>query len=129
MMERNWRASGYSREEMDEALRLLSQQSLYYYKYPFEALAGLAEDRVAFVRYEELVEKPADTVRGLYRRFGWGMSAEAEAALAAAQERARGHRAEHRYSLGEFGLSVEAIRGELSEAFGRFGWEGPVGRG
>jgi hypothetical protein len=41
-------------------------------------------------------------------------------------ERSKEHRAEHVYSLEEFGLTREEIRAALPEAFARFGWEEPV---
>ncbi len=127
MMVRNWRASGYSRADVEGSLRMLAEQSFHAYRAPFEALADLGEDRLAYVRYEELVEKPAAVVRDLYQRFGVPLSEAAARGLEQAQSRARTHRPEHSYSLEEFGLGADAIRAALPEAFARFGWPAPAG--
>jgi hypothetical protein len=127
MMVRNWRASGYTRADVEASLRMLAEQSFHAYRNPFEALADLGEDRLAYVRYEQLVEQPAAVVRDLYRHFGVPLSEAAARGLEEAQTRARTHRPEHRYSLEEFGLGADAIRAALPEAFARFGWPAPAG--
>ena len=123
LMVRTWRASGYSREEVQKQLGLLARQSFEFYRYPLEVLADLAEDRVAFVRYDELVERPADVARGIYERFGWEITPEATQAWADQQAQARTYTSEHRYSLDEYGLTAETIRAELPEVFRRFGFD------
>jgi hypothetical protein len=125
MMVRNWRILGYQRDEIDEALRMLAEQCLYYYQYPFEALADLTPERCAFVRYEELVASPAKTIEALYQQLGFPLSETFAAELRAEERRSRKHRGEHIYSLEEFGLTRAEIRSALPEAFGRFGWDPP----
>jgi hypothetical protein len=125
MMVRNWRILGYERDEIDEALRLLGKQCLYYYQYPFEALDDLPPERCAFIRYEELVESPSKTISSLYDQLGFELSAAFGAELDAEERRSKNHRREHVYSLEEFGLTRAEIREALPEAFERFGWDTP----
>jgi len=126
MMVRNWRILGYQRDEIDEPLRLLGEQCLYYYQYPFEALADLPRDRCAFIRYEELVEDPSTTIESLYEQFDFPLSQAFADELQNAEKRSRQHRREHVYNLEEFGLTRAEIRKALPEAFERFGWDEPV---
>jgi hypothetical protein len=125
MMVRNWRILGYQRDEIDEPLRMLAKQCLYYYQYPFEALADLPDERCAFVRYEELVESPSKTVERLYEQFGLPLSETFASELRREESRAQQHRSEHVYNLEEFGLTRSEIREALPEAFERFGWDPP----
>jgi len=125
MMVRNWRILGYQRDEIDEPLRMLGQQCLYYYQYPFQALADLPSDRCAYVRYEELVDSPSKTVEALYQQLGIPLADAFADELRAEEGRSRKHRREHVYNLEEFGLTRSEIRAALPEAFERFGWDPP----
>jgi hypothetical protein len=73
-------------------------------------------------RYEELVEHPARIVERIYADLGLEMTPELERRLADEEKRAQEYRAEHVYSLEEYGLTRAAIRGELAPLFERFGW-------
>ena len=126
MMVRNWRILGYQRDEIDDALQLLAKQCSYYYQYPFEALDDLPPERCAFVRYEELVDRPARTIEALYAQLGIPMTAAFAAELEKEEARSRKHRGEHVYSLDEFGLTRDEIRAALPEAFERFEWSAPA---
>ena len=75
------------------------------------------------VRYEDLVEKPQATVEGVYRDLGLPLTDSLQASLAREEERSREYRAEHLYSLKEYGLTGEEIRTELSPLFERFQWK------
>ena len=107
-------------------MQMLAKQCLYYYQYPFEALADLPRDRCAFIRYEELVEDPSTTIESLYEQFDFPLSQAFADELQNEEKRSRQHRREHVYNLEEFGLTRAEIRKALPEAFERFGWDEPV---
>ena len=79
--------------------------------------------RWTVVRYEDLVDSPARTVAQVYDELGLSSSPEMERSLADEESRSKEYRAEHVYSLREYGLSREKIRSELAPLFDRFGWD------
>jgi len=125
MMSRNWKASDCSRELIAESLAAMGRQSVYSYLHPDEVLARHPETPALWVRYEELVERPLDVITGIYERFGIALSTQARAQLQAEQARSRSYRAEHLYSVEEFGLSYDEIRTALAPLFARFAWAPP----
>ena len=71
---------------------------------------GTASDAVAkthpdLVRYEELVEQPAETIESLYEQLDIPLSPDFADELTREEQRSKRHRREHIYSLEEFGLS------------------------
>ncbi|MCK8673215.1 sulfotransferase [Rhodococcus sp. HM1] len=70
-------------------------------------------DRARFVdvAYRDFVEDPIGTIGSLYDRFEIGLSAEAEAAMVALHTESRqgDRKPAHRYTLAEFGLTVEDV--------------------
>ncbi len=70
-------------------------------------------DRFLDVRFEEICESPMSVVRRIYDHFGRELTAASEARMSDFVRRnPRGKHGEHRYTLGEFGLSAseEAAR-------------------
>jgi omega-hydroxy-beta-dihydromenaquinone-9 sulfotransferase len=124
LVTRNWRAAGCSPERMEDSRRALAEQSFHSYRYPLEVLARHDEVRGAVVDYRALVAEPKRSVETLYAELGLPLSAGYEKALLEEEERSRGHRGEHVYSLGEFGLEPGEIRRRLGDLFERYGWEG-----
>lgn len=70
-------------------------------------------DRARFVDvdYRDFVVDPIGTIGSLYDRFGIGLSADAEAAMVALHTESRqgDRKPAHRYTLEEFGLTVEDV--------------------
>ncbi len=59
----------------------------HWYTYPRQALDGLGPDRVAWIRFEDLVDRPERTIRELYGRFNLGCPGASLAGLDAAAAR------------------------------------------
>ncbi|WP_420750425.1 sulfotransferase family protein [Rhodococcus sp. O3] len=76
-----------------------------------EVRARHDQARFVDVDYRDFVGDPIGTIGSLYDRFGIGLSAEAEAAMAAlhAESRQGDRKPAHRYTLEEFGLTVEEV--------------------
>jgi hypothetical protein len=122
MMRRNWKAARCSGERLDDSLAVLAEQSFHSYRYPFEVLERHPETRFAVVDYRDLVESPRRAVGEVYEKLGMSLSPAAEKGLAEEEARSRSYRAEHVYTLGEFGLERSEIRSRLADLFERYGW-------
>lgn len=123
MMERNWRASDCDPQRVHDSLKVLFENSISAYRHPFAVLESRTGVPWTVIRYEDLVEKPRATVEGVYRDLGLPMTGALGVSLAREEERSRGYRAEHLYSLEEYGLTGEEIRTELSSLFERYEWK------
>jgi len=123
LMTRNWKAGRCPPDRIEESRRLLAEQSFHTYTYPFQALARHPETRWIAVDYRDLVDRPKRSVEQVYEALGLDMSVGYAATLEAEERRARSHRTEHVYSLGEFGIEREEIRRRLAELFERHRWD------
>jgi hypothetical protein len=123
LMQLAWTMRRWSPAEMERSLHVLAEQSFHTYRHPLEVLARHPETPHAIVDYAELVAEPKKVVERVYAQLGIAMTADYEAALVAAQQRARAHRTSHRYSLEQFGLEAGEIRDRLADLFERFHWE------
>lgn len=125
MMRRNWKASDVREERIRDSLAVLFENSVHHYLHPFEVLDARPGTTWTTVRYEDLLEKPRETLLALYRALGLPVSAQLEQSLLEEESRAREYRAEHLYSLAEFGLQAGEIRRRLAPLVERFGWPEP----
>jgi hypothetical protein len=67
-------------------------------------------ERVKVVRYEDLVERPVETLRGIHGGFGFPFPAALESsALAWLEANPQGHHGVHRYDLESYGLDEETV--------------------
>ena len=123
MMERNWKASDCDPERVRDSLKVLFDNSISAYRHPFEVLEAHPDASWTVVRYEDLVEKPRATVETVYGELGLHVSDTLHSSLAREEDRSREYRAEHLYSLEEYGLSSREIRAQLSTLFERYDWK------
>jgi hypothetical protein len=63
------------------------------------------EDQFIDVRYQDLAADPIGTVRAIYRRFGFALSAESESRMKAFADAERNKRRSDRFSLADFDLA------------------------
>lgn len=124
MMNRNWKASDSPRNLIDDSLEAMGEQSILTYLHPMQVLKN-ASNPWMVVRYEELVERPLDVVTDVYQRLDIPMSDSVRCGLEAEQSKNKQYRAEHIYSLQEFGLSYREIREALAPVFDEFLWQEP----
>jgi hypothetical protein len=79
------------------------------------------DDRILDVQYEQVRSDPMAIVREIYARAGREMSVEAERAMARWHtENEQGAKGANSYTLGEFGLTEEAIDGAFAAYTARF---------
>lgn len=122
MMTRNWKAGRCPPARIEESRRVLAEQSYHTYRHPSEVLSRRPDTRWTVVDYRELVARPKNTIRGVYEALGLPFEGQYEAVLDSEEQKARAHRGEHVYSLGEFGLDQDAIRRELAGLFDQYSW-------
>lgn len=122
LMTRNWKAARCRPERIEDSRRVLAEQSFHTYRYPLEVLRRRPATHWTEVDYRALVDAPKRTVEGVYAALALPLSPAYEKALEAEEARSRAHRAEHVYSLGEFGLQPGEIRARLADLFERYGW-------
>ena len=124
MMSRNWKASDCSRELIAESLKSMGEQSLTQYLHPWNELKASDNDWLA-VRYEELIDRPLDIVSSVYSSFDIEMGEAERESLLKEQQKNKSYRAEHIYSLEEFGLTYQEIRSSLEPLFEKYQWQIP----
>ena len=79
-------------------------------------------NRYLRIRYRDLVSDPADTVRSIYRHFRIPLSATASRQITQAARQSLEYKSIHKYSLREFGLSVDWLRHELGPLMKKHGF-------
>ncbi len=78
--------------------------------------------QVLHLRYRDLVQRPMETVRRLYDRFGMALAPPAEAAMQALlAARPRGGYGENHYSFAAHGIDPEELRDRFATYVGLFG--------
>jgi hypothetical protein len=108
------------RTEGDALRDFVVDMARYWYTHALERLDRAPEDSAIVVRYDDLVDDPAGTVRRIYERFGFEVGPAYSEVLRAEAERARTYRSRHRYSLEGTGLTREEIVARFQDVFDRF---------
>jgi hypothetical protein len=93
--------------------RFALNMAAHWRQHATETLAKLPEDRVCFVKFDDLVSSPKATIRDIYRRLGYPLNREFEAVLDAEQDRARDHRRNRTAKLRNLSVSEAEIRETL----------------
>jgi hypothetical protein len=120
LMRKQWDMVGIP--DHDGLSEFLFDMAGHWYRDPVEALHGVDERQVLFVRYDDLVSDPEGTVRRMYRQFGLDVGPAFDSILREETAKARAYRSRHRYDLEELGLTRERIVDELSDVFERYGF-------
>ena len=125
LMQTGWARRRWDAERMQRSLRILAEQSFHTYRHPLKVLRRHPDTAHAIVDYRDLVRDPATVVHEVYERLGFAPSVELDRALAVQERRSGARKAEHTYSLEEFGLDPGAIRAELADLYRAFRWDEP----
>jgi len=114
---------------VDPALPKKSRESFEYAELAaawfrhLETEDGRADrNRYLRIRYRDLVSDPAETVRSIYRHFRIPLSATASRQITLAARQSLEYKSTHKYSLREFGLSVDWLRHELGPMMKKHGF-------
>jgi hypothetical protein len=114
---------------VNPALPKKSQESLEYAELAAAWFLHLEKkdsraDRSRYLRilYRDLVSKPAETVRSIYRHFRIPLSPRASAKITQAAKKSLEYKSNHHYSLREFGLSADWLRHQLGPMMRKYGF-------
>lgn len=118
-----WRRLDWDDARQRESLDVLIQQSWYNYLHPLEVLEAHPEIRSTVLEYDDLTKNPARAIEAVYRSLDLPMSEAFRKKLSEQSPREKKHKTRFKYSLEEFGLEPDLIRGELGSLFERFGWD------
>lgn len=95
----------------------------HYYLVALAELDQLPADRVAFVRYDDLMSRPRETIEGVYRHFGMSITPEYSTALDQDIAQMKAYSSKHKYNLEGCPITPQQIINELSSVFERFGFD------
>jgi hypothetical protein len=103
--------------------RAIYAQLCFFYRHALDGLAALPPDRCVFVKYDELLRDPRQTVEGVYRQLGFATTSAFAAELAREETSIRTTRSEHRYSLDACAVTRDEIVADLRPVFDRFSFD------
>ncbi|MGY6274070.1 sulfotransferase family protein [Methylomonas sp. MgM2] len=84
-----------------------------WYKHLFDFCLSIPESDYYSIDYRDLRASPTQTVRSIYKHFGWPMTSEYQTKLVDIEDQNKRFESKHKYTLEEFGLSQTAIETEL----------------
>ncbi len=122
LVESNWQAKRWSREEYLPALHALAETSFDSFDLPRAALAAHPETPHCFVDYRDLTRAPGQTVEDVYAALGIELSPRFAAYLKSQEEREKSHASHFEYSIDDYEISPLEIETRLSEHYERYGW-------
>jgi len=94
----------------------------YFGNHALSTLEDVPSHQHAFVPLEVMRNDVEGFVLGAYDRFGWDAGPGFRERLAEESQRGKGYKSRHTYSLREFGLTEEEIRGRFRGLNERFGF-------
>jgi hypothetical protein len=122
----SWQGKGWSKEQCETSLNMLTQISYENFHHPKAVLAQRTGTPHYVVDYKKLTDQPRETVLAVYEALGLEMTEEFDSWLLAQAEREKKHHSKFEYSLGEFRLNSEDIHHELADFYEEFGWDVPA---
>ena len=105
-----------------QASREYAELAAAWFRHLEEKDTRAERSRYMRILYRDLVSRPAETVRSIYRHFRIPLSARASARITRAGKKSLNFKSNHRYSLREFGLSADWLRHELGPMMKRHGF-------
>ncbi len=125
LMEGNYKSKRWQKEDYAESLKILETMSYDCYRLPKQALENNPDVPALVVDYRQLTAAPKQTVEEIYHTFGLPVEQGYSDLLDEKNANVKQHKTQHKYSTEEFGMDVEAMRGELAEFFDAYGWDKP----
>lgn len=111
--------SGVERDASDRIREAIA----HFYTYPLEKLREYPNENWAIESYLNIVGNPVQTVKKLYKHFGFELSDEYLEVLQEEAGKAKKYESKHEYSLEEFGLTEAKVVSDYEAIFKEFGFE------
>jgi omega-hydroxy-beta-dihydromenaquinone-9 sulfotransferase len=122
LMEVTWSGKGWTAEDYDKSLGIMTTICFDHFRYPRAALARNPQTPQSVVDYRDLTSAPRETVTEVYRALGMEMTEEFDEWLLAQAEREKKHQASFEYSLGDYELPAERLETELAVFYEEYKW-------
>lgn len=100
----------------------------HWYDYPLKILSKTDPANYLIIKYDDLIEKPEETVHYIYKHFGYTMRDAFRQTLKQTVTEAQKFNNNHAYSLEEMGITRQQILGTYSDIFERFGFDTHIER-
>ena len=95
----------------------------YWYRHPLDYLDRNPSQNKMILLYDDLIQKPEETIRSFYHRFGFTDQLALEQIVRDAVDDTRRFKSEHVYSYEEMGFTREQILASYADIFARFGFD------
>ena len=107
------RADNYFQEVVYETAK-------YFYNYPLAQLSQTPKNSYIIVNYEDLIRSPSSVIQMVYKQFGFELYPEYLVILNEEEEKAKGYKSRHVYSIDQFNFTQEQIVSDFKNIFDRF---------
>ncbi len=101
---------------LDEILSLTQ----YWYRHPLQFLDSRPSPRHLILKYDDLVQRPEQVIRGFYEQFGYPDKPGLDRIIAHAVEETLAYHSDHIYSYEEMGFTRQQILDTFADIFERF---------
>jgi hypothetical protein len=125
LVEHSWSGKGWVREQYSDSLAIMTDISFDSFHNPRQALSNNPATPQAVIDYRAITAEPRDTISEVYRALDIPLSAEFDRFLKAKEAKEKGYRANFKYSIDEFDVSLERIERELSAFYDIYNWPRP----
>lgn len=117
-----WQWVEPSLPKKSQASREYAELAAAWFRHLEEKDSRAERSRYMRIFYRDLVARPSETVRSIYRHFRIPLTARASARITRAGKKSLGFKSNHKYSLREFGLSADWLRHELGGMMKKYGF-------
>ncbi len=117
MFSATWKLHSPEIKEQDAPYRALGNVAIDFYTYFDEIKNGLEEERLAVIRYKDLIADPIQTIQRIYRQFDFPYSAAFSQRLITETQRQRSYKSKHNYSLKQYGMSEMKLKERLAQIY------------
>jgi hypothetical protein len=95
----------------------------HWYRHPLKYLDSHPSPRHLILKYDDLIQRPEQVIRGFYEQFGYPDKPGLEIIVDEAVRDTLSHRSDHTYSYEEMGFTREQIVEIFADIFERFGFD------
>ncbi len=99
----------------------------HWYDYPLEILSKTDPANYLIIKYDDLIQKPEETVYHIYKHFGYTIQNSFRQTLKQTVTETQKFSNNHTYSLEEMGITRQQILDTYSDIFERFGFDTHIG--
>jgi hypothetical protein len=115
-----WKVHSKDVADNSEESRAFGQIAINYYAYIYEQKAIINPKNLMIVSYTDVVSKPIETARNIYKYFDFEMSEKFDEALSHYHLESKKYKSKHTYSMAQYGVTKETINEQLGDLMDEF---------